>query len=323
LYIQLGDRFIESQSVKLVQELIKFPFTADYIYFIPDSSLAVILTTNQVKLTLYDYKEKVILATKTLGGSTSISEISFDDAVENGKHVLYFFNVGDKLYKFDLKDFTVLKSTPVITNSFSMVSNAGQLYSTHYDYEKSFSVRRASDLVTTKNFSRGNYYERRFLVVLDGATNKIGEISPGYITSFNINPTTSQASNTTTVNFTTFGNQQFFHIPTSADKKYFIPKSDGQVYNADLEVVSPPILLNSPADYTFSLDGKFLYSLSFDFGFSSTLITKFSFPDMTVVSEKAIGTISPRRIQAMPDGSLIFFGVDFNLTNTFVKKLKL
>jgi hypothetical protein len=323
LYLNLGDRFIESQSVKLVQELTKFPFTADYTYFIPDSSWAVILTVNQVKLTLYDYKEKKILATKVLGGSVSNSEVAMTDAVENGKRVLYYLNPYDKLYKFDLKDFTILKSSAVITNCFSMVNNAAQIYLTHYDYDKAFSVRRATDLFITKNYIRSNYTERRFMVVLDGATNRIGEISPYAITAFNINPTTSQASNTTTVSFSSFGNQQFFHIPTSADKKFFVPKSDGQVYNSDLEAVTSPMLLNSPVDYAFSLDGKFMYSLSLDFSFSNTVITKFNFPEMTVVAEKTIGAISPRRIQSMPDGSVMFFGVDFIFVNTFVKKVKL
>jgi hypothetical protein len=323
LYLNIGDRFIESQTVKLAQELTKFPFTADYIYFIPDSSWAVILTANQIKLTLYDYKEKEILATKTIGGSVSVTDISMTDAVENGKRVLYYFNSYEKLYKFDLKDFTVLKTTTVNTNCFSMVNNAGQIYSTHYDYDKSFSVRRTTDLSTTKNFTRSNYYDRRFMVVLDGATNRIGEISPYGITAFNINPTTSQASNTTTVDFTNFGNQLMVHLPISADKKFFVPKSDGQVYNTDLEAVTPPMALNSPSDFAFSLDGKFMYSLSFDFNFSGALITKFNFPEMTQVSSKIIGSISPRRIHAMPDGSVMFFGIDFSGTNTFVKKIKL
>jgi hypothetical protein len=322
LYAELGGRFLESQTIKVNQELTKFPFSADMIYFIPDSSWAVILTANQIKLTLYDYKEKKILNTKILGGAVSVGDVSMTDAVENDKRILYYFNPYDKLYKFDLMDFTLLKSSVVNTNSFSMVSNAGQIYSTHYDYDKSFSIRRITDLFTTKNYLRSNYYDRRLMVVLDGAVNRLAEISPYGISAFNINTSTSQASNTSNVDFQVFGNQQMLHVPVSADKQYFVPKSDGQVYDKNLAVVTQPIPLNNPVDYTFSFDGKFLYSLSLDINFTSAVITKFNFPEMTIVNAKTISFITPKRIQATSDG-VMFFGVDFNQGNTFVKKIKL
>jgi hypothetical protein len=322
LYADIGGRFIESQSVLVKQDLTKLPFSADLLHFIPDTSLVVILTANQIKLTLYDYKEKKIVSTKTIGGSVNIGDAAITDAVENGKRIIYYFNPYDKLYKFDLADFTQIKTNAVITNCFSMVSNANQVYSTHYDYDKSFSVRRITDLFTTKNTPRSNYYDRRLLVVIDQATNRIAEISPSGISAFNINASTSQASNTSNINFTSFGSQQNLNVPQSSDKKYFIPKSDGQVFNNNLEAVTQPLVLNSALDYTFSADGKFLYSLSLDFNFQSGIITKFNFPEMTLVSEKVIPGVSPKRIFKI-DGGVEFFGIDFNQTSTFVKKVKL
>jgi hypothetical protein len=325
LYVELGGRFIESQSVMVKQELTKLPFSADLLHFIPDSNWVVILTANQAKLTLYNYKEKKILGTKTIASTgfiVNVGDISMTDAVENGKRMLFYFSPIDKLYKFELKDFVQIKTTAVNTTSFSMVSNAGQLYSTHNDLAKSFSVRNASDLVTTKNTQRSNYFDRRLLVVLDGMTNKIGEISPTGISSFNINPATSQASNTTNVNFQSFGNSQMQHVPISLDKKYFIPKSDGQVFDNTLGVITQPLFLNSAIDFAFSLDGKYLYALSFDFSFQGALISKFNFPEMTLVGEKLLSSVSPRRIYAMEDG-VMFFGIDFTQVNTFIKKIKL
>jgi hypothetical protein len=327
LYVDLGDRFIESQTLTFFQPVSDLISTTRLVYVYPDTSLAVLYSINDATLTLFDYKNHIVIANKSIGNPNQIGYPCMTGGIEDGKRMLYLLLPFEKLYKFEIKDFIEVASVEVDVEAFSMVKNGNQLFLTHSNNTKSFSVRKVSDLSVLINYPSGNATNRRVLYVLDTATNQIAEITPTKIISFNVNKTSGQVTNVNSINIETIDqNFSVEFVPSSVDKKYFIPKIDGQVYDTNLNPITDIILQKLQVDHTFSFDGKFLYSVAQsatpDNSTVTALIVKYNFPEMTFVSQKVLIGVVPQRIQATEDG-VVFFGTLGNYTHTVIKNIYL
>lgn len=323
LYIGFGDRFVESDATAIPFDNLLIDGNSSVIHFIPDSNWVLLGDEFTGILRLVNYTTKEVKAQRSVPFTNS-DNMCFDVVVENGKQVLYWWGGYNNFFKYSLPELTQLNFWPVTFSGFSLLlGNDNQVFTTQYDYNESFTLRRLSDMSVLRGHNRTDYYAHRTLLMLDRNTNLIVEASPYRILIYNVNGITGEVSNLIENSFNS-SNVFTRNIPVSKNGQYFVPRYDGIVYDRNLNpVVSIPFQNNGLADVAFSADEQFIYVAYKDFSFGTSLIQKYTFPSMEVVGTRQLTGVSPRSIKVVSDG-LLFVGNTLNGPNQIlVKKIDL
>jgi len=323
LYVGFNDRFVESAAKDLSFDNLLVEGNGAVIRFVPDSNWVILGDEFTGILRVVDYNTKKTKSQRSVQ-FTNADNMCLDVAVENGKSVLYWWAGYNNFYKFSLPELTQLNVWTVPFSGFSVLAGAGdKIFTTQYDFNQSFAVRRKSDMSVLKEHYRTDYYTHRTLAMLDKSTNRIVESSPYRIMVYNVHEATGEVSNMVEKNISTFSvfNRD---MPVSKNGQYFIPQYDGSMYDQNLNLILKiPFQNNGYADIDFSPDGQFIYVAYLDFSFGGALIQKFKFPSLEVVGSRRLNNASPRALEAI-DGGVIFVGSSVNgLNQVLVKKLVL
>lgn len=318
LYVKINGRFLESAPYTLSLSNLLLPNTPQIIEFFPDSNWLIVSSQFDATLQLIDYEKRKILNTRTSVPTTNQENMGVDIGYNNGVPELYWWASWSSLTRYSLPGLTPLESFPSNLSGFSLIStNDGVYVQTQYDYDNALAIRSKANYAMLKGHYRSNYYDRRTLLMLDPATNKILEVSPFVLRVFNISSASGTISNPislTTNTYNTFVNT----IPATKDRAFFIPQLDGVVYNQDLKKVGqipPPQNGNtSYIDFAFSPDGNFVYSMSNDQLQFGAVVEKFSFPNMELLASKRITGASGIKIEGV-NGGVVFIGANVNGTS--------
>ncbi|HMG15146.1 MAG TPA: hypothetical protein VK590_06855 [Saprospiraceae bacterium] len=314
LYIDIGSRFIESADIIDYQKVFVFNDFFDYINMDKDTSWAFMLNSQSGNLVVFDYAKNTLVAEKFLN-IFSISPIVGIASGPEGNDRYLFVHDYSTLYKYKLPSLELVNSIPSYSQCFSLISNRnGLLISTNYDYNNSLNIWKQSSLTLIKGVSKPNYYENRYLILLDPTINRVAEISTYEVTAYNVNQTTGNISSSKNISIN--GSQANDQIVSSKDFQYFIPNLSGTVYNKDLQLVANNNFFNA-MDYCFSDDSKFLYRATVE-NTGDVKLTQFSFPDMNLQDELVVTGFQLNRI-TYTNNSIGLFGTN-NFTGEFIFK---
>ncbi len=323
LYVSFNERFVESAAMEVSFDNLLVDGNGAVIRFVRDSNWVILGDEFTGILRVVDYNTKKTKSQRSVQ-FTNADNMCLDVVVENGKSVLYWWAGYNNFYKFSLPELTQLGFWSVPFSGFSVLAGSGdKIFTTQYDYNQSFAVRRKTDMSVVKEHYRTDYYTHRTLAMLDKSTNRIVEASPYRIMVYNVDETNGEVTNFVEKNTNSFSvfNRD---MPVSQNGQYFIPQYDGSVYDQNLNlIVQIPFQNNGYADVDFSADGQFIYVAYLDFSFGGTLIQKFKFPSLEVVGSRRFNSASPRALEAV-EGGVIFVGSGVNGFNqVLVKKLDL
>lgn len=321
VYVGFNDRFAESDAVKIGFDNLLIDGNGGVAKFIPGTNWIILGDEFTQTLSVVDYQTKQTLVKRSVSFTNS-DNMCLDVAVENGQNVLYWWAGYNNFFKFTLPDLNQIGFWSVPFSGFSVLAGDDKIYTTQYDYNQSFTVRRKNDMSVVEAHYRTDYYTHRTLAYLDKGTNLMVEASPYRVLVYNVNSTTGSVSNLrekTTNTFSVFNRD----LPVSNNGQYFIPQFDGLVYDRNLnQIGNIPLQNGGYTDAEFSQDDEYLYVLSQDFAFGGSLITKFKFPSMDLVATKRFNNVSPRVLNITGNG-VIFVGNGVNgLNKVLVKKLE-
>ncbi len=324
LYVDIGDRFVESDDVAFSFDNLLINGNAAFVRFVPDSNWVVIGDDNNGRVLVVDYLHKTVFPSRPSMPFTSLDNMAVTVGYYNGAPALFWWSGFSSPFVMSLPDLGTLKSYGASVAPFSwIVSPNGRYFTTQYDFDNGFTTRQSDDFSLVKGYYRPNYYEHRTLLLLDPVENLLVEASPYQLRSFKVDATEGTVTDIAqkgTSNFSTF----LQYLPASHDGQYFIPQYDGIVYDRNLNFVAQvPIAMTAGiVDCAFSQNGQYLYALSNDFQAFGSILTKYNFPAMTVAAERRLLGVQARDIEATPDGDLVFVGSNVNGTNNmFIKQL--
>jgi hypothetical protein len=318
VYIEIDNRFVESNTLEINSSNTAFNGRADVVRFHPDSNWMIAVVTNLTNsapiITVTDSKNKNILgkvALNDLNDPTAVS-IGFQ-RYQNEENLLITTNA-QRYLRYRLPDLVLLEETsfsPYYTWSILPTKN-DWLLTTQNDYSTAFTIRKLSSVSTIfKYYERSsNYYYPRKLAFLNPDDLSFIEVSAYEIQRNRLNATTGAViaaynKSVLTQGVTPFG----VEIPMTKDRAYFIPNLLGSVYDQNLDIkYNLPINANaSTLDFTFSPDGKYVYILEQPFAsFFKSVIRKIEFPNMKEVGSVAFDEVEGRRISHNSAGDLYF-----------------
>ena len=322
LYVNIGNRFIESQSLVNNQNAFVFDDFFDAIHVDKDSNWTILLSTNSGRIILFDIDENKIISDKQLSSFLDINSILLETGNDGPDRMLYVWdNFSSELTKMSLPDLNIVDQEFMPATCFSIINNGkGQLYLTNYDQTNAFNVRSQSDLKLLKGTSKTNYYEKRVLFLLDPLNQKVVEVSSTKLTSFDVNQTSYVLSNQNSI--TIPGNTQYIpnEIIYSNDRNYFITSKNGTVYDKDLKLVVKNAL-DITSKYAFSDDNQFFYQAYTDANFVSKLV-KYNFPQMDIVDELELPIFDVKKMVSLQN-SILIYGTDPLTGSLLYKRLAL
>lgn len=309
LYVDIGYRFIESQSLENKQSSFVFKDFFETIKIDNDSNWAILIGSNFSRVVVFDLIHNEIISDNTLNIFVDPNTAVLETGHDGTNKMLYLWDdFSASLNKYTLPDLELLDQEYIPAQFFSLLDNGkGKLYSTSYDQTNSFGIRNQNDLKLIKGVNRSNYYDQRSLVILDPTIQKVAEISSGKIISFDVNQGNYVISNQTSVNIS--GNSQSVprEIVISKDRNYMVVSTNGTVYDKDLKLVAKNAF-QSDSQYAFSEDSKFFYR-SYRDNNNIVRIAKYSFPDMQLLKEIELPLFSIVKMQQF-ENSLLVFGLD-------------
>lgn len=325
LYIDIGERFVESAALKISFDNFLLPGDPAIVKYWPDSNWLIIANTGNGSLQVVDYEQKTVRATLLNVPFTGAQNIAVAVSQRPGEAPrLYWWSGYSSPLVLNLPDLVQLQSFPASAQPpFSLVvAPNGNFFATLYDYDNGFRTLNSSDFSLIEGYYRTNYYDHRTLLQLDADQGLLLEATSYSLRTFTVDETTGVISNEQETSGNT-GWQAFLHnIPVSPDGQYFIPRLDGYIYERNLnfvqQITGPG---NGFVDFAFSPDGDYVYALSNDpFAFGS-LIQKFRFPGLEFVDERRLNGATARDIEATDNG-LVFLGANVNgFSNLLIKKL--
>lgn len=326
LYIDIGERFVESEAVKMSFDNFLLQGNPAIVQFWPDSNWVIVANDFNGSLQVVDYVQKTVRATRSGIPFAGLQNIAVTiDRRPGETPKLYWWSGQSNPAVYTLPDlFQVQTFTPSGQPPFSMVAGKnGHFFVTQYDFDNGFKTLRNSDFSLVKGYFRSNYYDHRTLLLLDADQGLMLEASPYSLRRFTVDEATGVISD----ELETSGNSgwpTFLHdIPATRDGQYFIPRIDGFVYDRNLNFVLqiPTASGSGFIDFAFSPDGQYVYALANDPFVFGSLIQKFRFPSLEPVGERHLNGATPREIEAV-DGGLIFIGSGVNgFSNMLIKKL--
>jgi hypothetical protein len=341
LYVDIGERpidgvpsglsrFVESATVPVQLNNFVINGNPTQVRFLPERNWVFIAnnspSSSNSELMLVDYTTNQVVSTRANVPIADPNYMGVDIGKnQNNELELYWWGANSEFVRYGLPDFTEKQSISSTFTGFSLVTNeAGQFMTTQYDFDRGFAVRNFNNFSIQEGEYRPNYYEHRTLLMLDKAENRVVEAGPYSLRIFTVDPASGQASNTVSVNTTTY--PVFLNdMPVSQDRQYFIPHRDGRIYDRQLSNVAqiPDPFGVGIADASFAPDGQRIFVISTDpFSFNSTHIRQFSFPNMELLTEQFISNILPSRLRAIANNQIVFVGNSVNGLNQFaIKKI--
>jgi hypothetical protein len=318
VYIEIDNRFIESNSLEINSSSTAFNGRVDVVRFHPDSNWMISIVTNLTNslptLTVIDGKNRNIL------GKVSLNDLNDPNAVSIGFHRyqneenLLVSTNAQRYLRYRLPDLVLLEETsfsPYYIWSILPTKN-DWLLTTQNDYSTAFSIRKLSSVSSIfKYYERpNNYYYPRRLTFLNPDDLSFIEVSSFEIQRNRLNATTGAVISAYSKSATTQGVNPFgVEIPMTRDRAYFIPNIVGAVYDQNLDIkYNLPINQNANTiDFEFSPDGNYVYILEQPFvGFFKSVIRKIEFPNMKEVGSVAFDEVEGRRIDHNSAGDLHF-----------------
>jgi hypothetical protein len=318
VYIEIDNRFIESNLLEINSSSTAFNGRADALRFHPDSNWMIAVVTNITNslpiLTVTDGKNQHILAQAALSDLNDPSAVNIGfHRYQNEENLLITTNA-QRYLRYRLPDLVLLEEAsfyPYYTWSILPTKN-DWLLTTQNDYSTAFSIRKLSSVSTLfKSYERPyNYYYPRKLTFLNPDDLSFIEVSGSEIQRNRLNATSGAVIAAYNKSVPIQGYNPFgFEIPMTRDRAYFIPNISGSVYDQNLDVkYTVPINTNaSTIDIEFSPDGKYVYILDQPFnGFFKSVIRKIEFPNMKEVGSVAFDEVEGRRIDHNSAGDLLF-----------------
>ena len=319
VYIQIDNRFIESNLLEITSGRTSFDGRPDGIRFHPDSNWMVSIVTNLINsspaIIVTDGKNQKIISRVTLSDLNDPTSVAIGfHRYQNEENLLVTTNA-QRYLRYRLPDLLLLEETsfsPYYTWSMLPTKN-DWLFTTQNDYSTAFSIRKLSSVSSIfKSYERpNNYNNQRKLAFLNPDDLSFIEVGTYEIQRNRLNTTTGEVVTAYNKSVATQGVPPFVvEIPMTRDRAYFIPNISGVVYDQNLDVkYNLPTSPNnaSTIDIEFSPDGNYIYVLEHTFvGFLRSVIRKIEFPIMKEVGSVAFDEVEGRRIDHNSAGDLYF-----------------
>lgn len=314
LYIDIGDRFVESDDIAIAFDNFLVNGNPALVRFVTDSNWVVIGDDFNQRVLVLDYLHKTTLGNRSALPFTNLDNMAVTIGNFNNDPALHWWSGYNSPLVMSLPGLITKKTYGISTSPFSwVVAPDGRFYSTQYDFDNGFTTRTPDDFSIVKGYYRPNYYEHRTLLLLDPAEGLFVEASPYQLRTFKVNSSDGIASDVLQLGTNTYSTF-LQYIPASRDLHYFVPQFDGIVYDRNLALVTQIPLASSTGfvDCAFSQDGQYLYVLSNNFQVFGSIITKYNFPLMTVAAERRLAGVQARDIETTADGGLVFVGSNVN-----------
>jgi hypothetical protein len=319
LYIQLGSRFIESNTISINVNRFVGQGRPENTFFHPDSSwvvMAVVSNQGTVSYTTLDYRTNKILGEYNMGFISDFQTINCTFTRKSGKEYMLATN-NSTCYKFEMPKMTIVETANISYTTWGILASTSNdfVFSTQYDYLAGFNIRNWNTLSSTvKAYERNNdYYYPRKLIFLDPQKLKFVEIGPYTINRLQASPTTGNLVTSYSKSVNGDGNFSFLSgIPQSPNRAYFIPNLLGNIYDTLLNVVKkvPLVNLGSPNDFAFSQDNKSVYAMETTFNPFGATVRKLNIETLEETARFFLPDVIPKRIHILPNGELLLLFID-------------
>lgn len=297
LYAKVGERWLESQSIRLANENVVVSGIPLASVFLPDSNWVLVFKldngANTGKLNLVDLNNNKVYSSSLSFPFNSLDQIAICFTYKNGQPEAVF-STSSTLRRFSLPNLVSVGQIVTSSAPFSAVQGSSNiLITTNGAVSTALNVRKYPDLTVVKSHTRSNYFEPRTLGVLDTATNLFVETSQSRTDIFSINPITGLInSGSISIAEPLFG--AFLHeIPMTADRKYFCPGPGGNIYDWNLQLKGN-LLLGSQnsnlTDVAFSPDGEYVFTINNNFTNAVKTLKQHRFSDQSLVKSTNLPT---------------------------------
>ncbi len=314
LYVDIGSRFIESQTLEIKNELFSVPGLQTAFYYDGNAHLYGLNAADK-KLIYYSLTDLKIEKEYKLSQSISFTSKESVLSINNTKDEILI------LSDVDIK--RIILSTGVLKNrisspseGISMMRIGDFLFTTHENVAGTFNIYSITNFslslrntleVTSKEYFGNlcNYDEENKIFVFFAASNistyRYNVVDNDLVSVSRIEPKVGQI-----IDF-------FNEVIVSKDRKYFIPSTTGFVFDRNFNPVGKITTSNITAA-SFSLDNKYIYASTSD-PKSNSVINKYSFPDMKLLESKTLAMSSIKKLISTPNG-LIVVAHDLGASNT-------
>lgn len=268
VYVDIGDRFLESPSIKASRKILRFDFFASDITYDASQDVFFLKELSAGEIHRFDVAQNEI--------THSVAVDNFEDFIVGtyaGQRELYVSSQGNGLIQiYDatnlelIADFSTGKRTPQVETN-----NRGLLFCAIDDFDEQLTVYRRSDFTRMGSANNTAGSSGRTLTLLNEATNELLESTFDGLFYYRFDDDGNlmeSKSNTFQTGFV------LNNIRISPDKTRFIPFQSGEVFNTNLELQTGGLFSNDISDFVFSPDGSQLACGFNFFGF----IQVFSFP---------------------------------------------
>ncbi len=315
LYVDLGNRIIESKELELTNYLITNQGFITTFYY-DNQNLVYGLDLNSRKILVYNLKNFELEREIIFDNSFFLNQVTVLNVIKDAIHL--FSNV--ELVKISLSSGKLVTSSFTTGSGQSMISIGDFLFTSHLNVNSAVNIWKLKENnALAKSLSRSNGDIFRNLAVFDSATYKFVEFTPSLISVSSYNPTNntvSQVKNVTPV----AGDIKALYadVVRSKDNNFFIPSNSGVVYDRDFKNVGKVPSTNSVLQIEFSYDNKFIYTASQVNNFAELTLSKYTFPNMELVDSKKLNNFTFQKFISTQEGLVVIVNdAIFGTTNVY------
>ncbi len=272
VYVDIGDRFLESPSVKVVQNILTFDFAAEKIIYSKEQDAFFLAQLSQGRVSRYDVASNKI--THEISGITNFRDFMLGN--NGGTQELYISSQSNGLITiYNAGNLAEINAFSVGREVYAMANNNRGLLFMSTDFSsESLRIIRRSDFSQAGSINTMVSSSERRLTMLNEATNELVEATSFEIMYYKIGEDGSvlEVRENRATNGTLLGK-----IVISPDKQNIIPYRTGTVFDTNLALkISPNIFSSSVSAFAFNSAGdKLIAGFSF-FGFLQPV----SFPSL-------------------------------------------
>jgi hypothetical protein len=308
LYVDVGKRLIESDAIKLVNNIIQGTAFYDKYFYNNDKLYGISISNRQVNtINLTNFN------------SEFITQFSNQVFFNNQDFVFGVYTSDSEYHFYDLSTFELRKinlSTGVPIQSVfsngsgaqSMINIGNYLVCAHQSINSALTFWKLKPTLSEfKSFSRTQSGTKR-LTVVDSAGFKFIEFSSSLIALLQFNTANNSLTTLKSIIPASGEIQNLLdQVVFSSDKTHFIVSNTAHIYNNNLQNIGK---LNCPncSQFTFSEDNKFIYASSESVNFNfllPTIIRKYSFPELKLVSTTEIPNIIVQHLSHNKNGLVV------------------
>ncbi len=272
VYVDIGDRFLESPSIKVTQNILSFDFVAEKILYDDKQDVFFLAELSQGRVSRFDVASNEI--THEISGISNFRDFMLGD--NEGTRELYISSQSNGLVSiYNATNLAAIDAFSVGREVYAMANNSrGLLFlSTDFSVDQ-LRIFRRSDFLQRGSINTSISTSERRLAMLNEDTNELIEATSFELMYYKIaeDGSVMEVRENRSINGTLLNK-----ITISPDKENIIPYRVGTVFDSNLDIkFSTNVFSSSVSSFAFNTGGdKLVAGFSF-FGF----VQPASFPSL-------------------------------------------